>query len=390
MYKRRRELIPLLAVLVGGVIALASLGLVASGATVMWLRTGFVDSNGYISSDWESLQSNTYAIVQGAADIGVEVEIPRHIWRQRAPDTVSIRLTVKGVDPGDEYFIGIASESDASGYLEGVAYDEIPDVCWSSRPRDESAFEINYISHEGGAPGQLPVDQSIWVATVSGSGTQTLELTPEYGEYWAVVMNADGSAGVEVEVKLGAEIPGLVNLGNVLLAGGAFGVLVGGLITYIGAVRIRRVDQSLEGTISQGDLLLASWGDRLFAFLIDLVILSVLVSWMSWPGCEWIPHSIGSRIPRWVPYSDFGFRNLIFFLYWVVLEGLYGQSVGKKLVGIKVTGLDGSPAGFGKATIQSVGKAFLFPVDLALGLILSGAQRQRLFNRLSETVVVKA
>ena len=60
------------------------------------------------------------------------MEIPRHVWSQRTPDTLSIKLTVKRVDAGNGYFLGIASESDVSGYLEGVAYDEIPDTCWSS------------------------------------------------------------------------------------------------------------------------------------------------------------------------------------------------------------------------------------------------------------------
>jgi len=201
-----------------------------------------------------------------------------------------------------------------------------------------------------------------------------------------VVMNADGSQGVDVEVQLGAKVPGLAGLGNLLLAGGTLGVLVGGLVIYLGAVRNR--DRSIGGVVSQGDLLKATWGERLFAYLIDLVVLSVLVSWMSWPGCEWIPHSMGSWIPRWAPYSDFGFRNVIYFLYWALLEGIYGQSVGKRLIGIKLTRLDGSPAGLGKAAIQSIGKAFLLPVDLVLGWMFAEAGRQRLFNRLSGTVVV--
>ena len=387
MYRKHRELIPLMAVLLGGLVILASLSFVASGATVLWLHYRFVDSEGYISSDWVLLQSSSYAIVQGAIDHGVSVEIPRHVWSQRTPDTLSIKLTVKRVDAGNGYFFGIASESDVSGYLEGVAYDEILDTCWSSRQRNESTFEINYIPHDGGAPELPPLNQSFWVATLSGSGTQTLEYTPEHGEYWAVLMNTDNTSGVNVEVQLAAKIPGLVNLGNWLFAGGLFGILLGGLIIYIGAVRNRKHELDPYESLPPGDLVLASWGERLFAYLIDLAILLVLTSWMVWPRCEWIPHSIGSSIPRWMPYGDFGFRTLIFFLYWAILEGLYGQSVGKKMIGIKTTRLDGSPAGFSKAAIESIGKAFLAPIDLVVGLILYGDER--LFSRLSGTIVVK-
>ena len=386
MSQSYRGLIPPLAVLVGGLIILGSLGLMAGGATVTWIRSSFMDPDGYLTTDWEALQSDAYAIVQSEADTRVEVDVPRHIWRQRAPATSSIRLTVRGGDPGDEVFIGVASELDALAYLDGVAYDEIPDICWSCDPRGASPPEITYEAHEGSAPGKSPLEQGSWEASASGSGTQTLQWTPEDNGYMIVVMNADGSQGVDVEVQLSAKVPGLAGLGNLLLASGTLGVLVGGLVIYLGAIRYR--DHTIGGVVSQGDLLKATWGERLFAYLIDLVVLSVLVSWMSWPGCEWIPHSMGSWIPRWAPYSDFGFRNVIYFLYWALLEGIYSQSVGKRLIGIKLTRLDGSPAGLGKAAIQSIGKAFLLPVDLVLGWMFPEAGRQRLFNRLSGTVVV--
>lgn len=231
------------------------------------------------------------------------------------------------------------------------------------------------------------MEQGFWEASASGSGTQMLQWIPEDNGYMIVVMNADGSQGVDVAVQIGAKVPGLAGIGNVLLAGGSLGVLVGGLVIYLGAVRYR--DCKIGGSEPLRDLLEATWGERLFAYLIDLVVLSVLVSWMSWPGCEWILHCVGSGIPRWVPYSDFGFRNMIYFLYWALLEGIYGQSVGKRLIGIKLTRLDGSSAGLGKAAIQSIGKAFLLPLDLVLGWMFHRAGRQRLFNRLSGTVVVK-
>ena len=41
------------------------------------------------------------------------------------------------------------------------------------------------------------------------------------------------------------------------------------------------------------------------------------------------------------------------------------------------------------AAIQSFGKSFLLPIDLILGLIFTNKYRQRIFNKLSNTVVVK-
>jgi uncharacterized RDD family membrane protein YckC len=134
--------------------------------------------------------------------------------------------------------------------------------------------------------------------------------------------------------------------------------------------------------------MLATWGDRFIAWLIDIVILSVLLSWMIWPGFYWIPGAWGATVPRWIPFVDLGFKNLIYFLYWTVLEGVYGQSVGKMAMKIKVARLDGGTIDMGKAAFQCIGKAFLLPLDCIFGWILYPS-KQRLFNYLSETVVVK-
>jgi len=63
MSQSYRGLIPPLAVLVGGLIILGSLGLMAGGATVTWIRSNFMDPDGCLTTDWEALQSGAYAIV---------------------------------------------------------------------------------------------------------------------------------------------------------------------------------------------------------------------------------------------------------------------------------------------------------------------------------------
>ena len=71
------------------------------------------------------------------------------------------------------------------------------------------------------------------------------------------------------------------------------------------------------------------------------------------------------------------------------MEGIYGQSIGKMVMKIKVTRLNGEPIDFGKALVESVGKAFLLPVDCIIGWIAFSDKKQRLFNHLSNTMVVK-
>jgi uncharacterized RDD family membrane protein YckC len=136
-------------------------------------------------------------------------------------------------------------------------------------------------------------------------------------------------------------------------------------------------------------LVLASWGDRVIAWLIDMILLSVVLGWLALPGLRWMPRIGEIVVPNWVPFIDFGLRNLVYFVYWMLLEGYYGQSLGKMIMGIKVTDIDGGPMNIDKAAIQSIGKAFLLPLDCILGWILYLSNRQRLFNYLSETLVLK-
>ena len=136
--------------------------------------------------------------------------------------------------------------------------------------------------------------------------------------------------------------------------------------------------------------LLASWGTRFIAWLIDIIILGIIIgsikllAWIAWPSFVWAPDFV-----RWIPFVDFGMDNVIYFLYWMLMEGIYGQSIGKMILRIEVTQLNGNPANIAQTAIQSIGKAFLLPIDCIIGWILYPKKRQRLFNFLSETTVTR-
>jgi uncharacterized RDD family membrane protein YckC len=135
---------------------------------------------------------------------------------------------------------------------------------------------------------------------------------------------------------------------------------------------------------------LAYWSERFVAWLIDVVIIGAIVGffrlfvWVAWPGYVWAP-----GVPNWIPFMDFGTSNVVYFLYWMLSEGMYGQSIGKMIMRIKITRLDGRVPNMGQAAIESVGKAFLLPIDVIVGWFLYPSQRQRLFNYLSNTIVVR-
>lgn len=134
---------------------------------------------------------------------------------------------------------------------------------------------------------------------------------------------------------------------------------------------------------------LAGWGERIVAYIIDMIILGLIitpiVSIFLWPWA----YLTGVFRWNWNLFAGFGLSNIVSFLYWTFMEGLYGQSIGKMALKIKVVRVDDKPMDITTAAIESIGKAFILPIDLILGLILYPQKQQRLFNYISNTIVIK-
>jgi uncharacterized RDD family membrane protein YckC len=150
-----------------------------------------------------------------------------------------------------------------------------------------------------------------------------------------------------------------------------------------GAIFCSSCGTSVKGPV-KSLIAVTDWGKRFLAWLIDIIILGFVLTAIRLPGYVLIPEL------SWVPFVDLGANNLIYFLYWMFMEGIYGQSLGKMVMKIKVTKLDGKPVNLPYAAIESIGKAFLLPIDCIIGWLLYKDKNQRLFNYLSETIVVKA
>jgi len=124
------------------------------------------------------------------------------------------------------------------------------------------------------------------------------------------------------------------------------------------------------------EIALSGWGDRFWAWLIDVLLMGLL--WykiMVVLGIE--AFSLGGML----------LLSSQLFVYWTLLEGYRGQSVGKMILRIAVTGLFGEQIRFRDAAVESFGKAFLLPFDVLASLIFFHESRQRLFNRITNTIV---
>jgi hypothetical protein len=56
---------------------------------------------------------------------------------------------------------------------------------------------------------------------------------------------------------------------------------------------------------------------------------------------------------------------------------------------LKTTDLQGKNIEAKTAVLERIGKAFLLPLDVILGWIFTNDKRQRIFNRASNTIVIK-
>jgi uncharacterized RDD family membrane protein YckC len=142
---------------------------------------------------------------------------------------------------------------------------------------------------------------------------------------------------------------------------------------------------------------LATWSARFCAFLIDIIIIILFLNIIR-----------GIFDPFWnlpllwdfghIDVIAIGIESLFFFAYWIVLEGFRGQSIGKMVMNLRVVNRDGTKIHYTTAALESFPKAFLnfpfililLPLDFLIGWLAMPAKKLRVFNRLSNTIVIKA
>jgi uncharacterized RDD family membrane protein YckC len=184
-------------------------------------------------------------------------------------------------------------------------------------------------------------------------------------------------------------------VGIILTIAGIIVLIAGVIILILDRRRITPGTQtsltSSSATTNIETIVLARWIDRFIAWLIDFIIVSIglgiLFALLSFP--YWFDNTNMNMAFRSVGPFNYIISSLIFMAYWTYFESTTGQSIGKKLLHLKTTDSAGKSIGVKTAVIESFGKAFLLPIDVILGWIFTNNKRQRIFNRASNTIVVK-
>jgi len=124
-------------------------------------------------------------------------------------------------------------------------------------------------------------------------------------------------------------------------------------------------------------VVLSSWEDRFWAWLIDVLLMCIL--------CHGVLKVLAVDAQS---FEGIFLLSSMLFIYWTALEGYRGQSIGKMFLNIVVTGPLGENIRFRDAAVEAFGKAFLLPIDCLICWFVLRDKRQRLFNRISDTVVI--
>ena len=213
----------------GTIIILVGLALATGGGVTIWVDTEHVDSEGFITSDTIQIERGSRVVVTGPIDID-EDALDVLDWMGLVTD---FKVAGSNNDPSKGIFIGVGEESDVEAYLSDVNYDEMEwfDIGWLDF--DDWTYE----NHPGNSEPTAPTSETFWTVSAYGTGTQTMEWETEVGSHSIVLMNDDGSAGLDLVAVLKVKVPeALIWIGVGILLGGIIALAAGGLMVFL-AVR---------------------------------------------------------------------------------------------------------------------------------------------------------
>lgn len=220
------------AIVASGVVALASLGFLGTGGLLLW-GDSKQDDHGFISTGTERFSTETSAL----ATENLDVDLDGAAFLLDDGAFGDVRVKAESND-GKPVFVGIARTDDVSDYLRGTSHALVTDV-------DYSPFEADYKTRLGERSPGAPGTQGFWAATARGDGEQALTWDVDDGDWSVVVMNADGSTGVDAGISAGARVGWLGEAGWVSLGSGLVLLALAGGLLYVG-VRPRGESQTAD------------------------------------------------------------------------------------------------------------------------------------------------
>ncbi|MGQ9781074.1 MAG: RDD family protein [Nitrososphaeria archaeon] len=139
------------------------------------------------------------------------------------------------------------------------------------------------------------------------------------------------------------------------------------------------------------------WMRRVIAFVIDSIVISGIVGIMT--AIALIPHIIAQAISgklfttpwSWVELWSFPFIvGIGLILYYSLSEITWGATLGKSIMRLKVTNVNGEKPDLGQAFLRNISKIYwlLLLLDVIIGLAIQVDYKQKLSDKYAGTVVI--
>ncbi len=134
-------------------------------------------------------------------------------------------------------------------------------------------------------------------------------------------------------------------------------------------------------------------GMRFLALFIDGVLLGVVLSLIAFATGTPIPLHTTSvfGIPLYINTPIVFGLSILPLLYLIVMEAVFGGTLGKLILGLRVVSVDGAPINWGQSIVRNLLRIVdgLFAYIVGAIFIWTSPRQQRLGDRIAKTLVIK-
>jgi hypothetical protein len=169
-----------------------------------------------------SLSSGSLSLVTSSTAVATE---PDDLDARGTDALGRVRLAVSARS-ATPVFVGVGPVADVDRYLAGASTEVVEDL--EVRP-----FRLDTAHRDGTARPAPPGSRSFWVARAEGT-TATASWTVRDSSQRVVVMNADGSPGLRVQLSADVRVAHLAQVATGLLGGGLTALLAGAALVVVG------------------------------------------------------------------------------------------------------------------------------------------------------------
>jgi hypothetical protein len=207
----------------GSLLALVATGSLLAGTALFFVHVIHRGENGFFTTPSAYISAGTHALTSAEATLGA---IPGEWVPSNWLSTVQVSVSPTGNTP---VFVGIGPESQVDSYLEGVAVAEITKI------ESDTHYLTNAAIQREISPAP-PSEQTFWATSAEGHGSQTVVWDLEPGQWKVVIMNADASRDISVEMFTGARTA-WSSVSIIALSAGGLVLAAGAGLALLGAFR---------------------------------------------------------------------------------------------------------------------------------------------------------